>query len=82
MQNKGAILTFAILLAAVCFYQLTFTWKAKQIEKDAVEYAQGDVKKERTYLDSISGEEVYNFFGLKKFTFKDVKELEMNFRNC
>ncbi len=78
MQNKGAILSFAILLAAICFYQLTFTWKAKQVEKDAVEYAQGDPAKEFLYLDSISGEEVYSFFGLKKFTFKDVKELEMN----
>ena len=78
MQNKGAILSFAILLAAVCFYQLSFTWKAKQIEKDAVEYAQGNPEKEFFYLDSISGEEVYSFFGLKKFTFKDVKELEMN----
>jgi len=78
MQNKGAILTFAILLAAVCFYQLTFTWKAKQVEKDAVEYAQGNPDLEYLYLDSISGEEVYNFLGLKKFTYKDVKELEMN----
>jgi len=78
MQNKGAILSFAILLAAVCLYQLTFTWKAKQIEKDAVEYAQGDPDKEFFYLDSISGEEVYNFLGLKQFTYKDVKELEMN----
>ena len=78
MQNKGAILTFAILLAAVCVYQLSFTWKAKQIEKDAVEYAQGSPEKELFYLDSIKGEEVYNFLGLKKFTFKDVKELEMN----
>jgi len=78
MQNKGAILSFAILLAAICFYQLTFTWKAKQVEKDAVVYAQGDLDKEFFYLDSISGEEVYNFLGLKQFTFKDVKELEMN----
>lgn len=78
MQNKGAILTFAILLAAVCFYQLSFTWKAKQIEKDAVEYAQGNPEKEFRYLDSISGEVVYNFLGLKKFTYKEVKELELN----
>ena len=78
MQNKGAILSFAILLAAVCLYQLTFTWKAKQVEKAAVEYAQGDPDKEYFYLDSISGEEVYNFIGLKKFTYKEVKELEMN----
>lgn len=78
MQNKGAILTFAILLAAVCLYQLTFTFKAGQIERHAKEYAQGDPAKEFFYLDSISGEVVYNFLGLKKFTYKDVKELEIN----
>lgn len=78
MQNKGAILTFAILLAAVCLYQLSFTYKARQIEKNAREYAQGDATKEFNYLDSISGEVVYNFLGLKKFTYKEVKELEIN----
>ncbi|HSO85325.1 MAG TPA: protein translocase subunit SecDF [Draconibacterium sp.] len=78
MQNKGVIFTFAILLAAVCVYQLTFTWKSKQIEKRAIEYAQGNPDKEFHYLDSVSGEVVYNFLGLKKFTFKEVKELEMN----
>lgn len=78
MQNRGAILTFAIILVLVCCYQLSFTWKAKQIEKDAVEYAQGNPALERTYLDSISSEVVYNFIGLKKFTYKEVKDLEMN----
>lgn len=78
MQNKGAILAFAILLAGVCFYQLTFTWKARQVEKAAAEYAQGDSDKEYHYLDSMNSEVVYNFLGLKKFTYKDVKELEMN----
>jgi SecD/SecF fusion protein len=78
MQNKGVIFTFAILLAAVCLYQLSFTWKSKQIEKQAIEYAQGDPAKEDHYLDSISGEVVYNFIRLKKFTYKDVKELEIN----
>ncbi len=78
MQNKGAVLTFAILLAAVCVYQLSFTWKAHQIEKDAAEYAQGDEKKEAIYLDSLKGENVYSFFGLKDFTYNDVKGQEMN----
>jgi len=78
MQNKGVIFTFAILLALVCVYQLTFTWKSKQIEKRAIEYAQGNPDKEFQYLDSVSGEVVYNFLGLKKFTYKEVKELEMN----
>ncbi|MDR2910411.1 MAG: protein translocase subunit SecDF [Bacteroidales bacterium] len=78
MQNRGAILTFAIILALVCLYQLSFTWKAKQIEKDAIEYAQGNPDLEYIYLDSISSEVVYNFIGIKKFTYKEVKELEMN----
>jgi SecD/SecF fusion protein len=78
MQNKGAILTFAILLALVCLYQLSFTFRARQVENNAREYAQGDPDKEFYYLDSISGEVVYNFLGLKKFTFKEVKELELN----
>jgi len=78
MQNKGAILTFAILLALVSLYQLSFTWKAKQVEKAAVEYAQGDAAKEFQYLDSMNSQVVYNFLGLKKFTYKDVKGLEMN----
>ena len=38
----------------------------------------GNSVKEYNYLDSISGVEVYNFLGLKKSTYKDVKELEMN----
>lgn len=78
MQNKGAILTLAILLAAVCLYQLSFTWKSQQIKEEAAEYAQGDPDLEYQYLDSMTGEVVYNFLGLKKFTYKDVRELEMN----
>lgn len=78
MQNKGAILTFAILLAAVCLYQLSFTFKARQVERRAAQYAQGDPDREFQYLDSISGEEVFNFLGLKKYTYKEVKEQEIN----
>lgn len=78
MQNKGLIRAFAILLALVCAYQLTFTFKARQVEKNAVEYAKGDKAKQLAYLDSMSGETVYNFLGLKKYTYKDVKSLEMN----
>jgi SecD/SecF fusion protein len=78
MQNKGAITTFAVLLALICIYQLSFTWKSRQVEKQAKAYAQGNSAREYSYLDSISGVDVYNFMGLKKFTYKDVKELEMN----
>jgi SecD/SecF fusion protein len=78
MQNKGAILTFAILLAAVCAYQLSFTFKSRKVEADAVQYARGNSEKELVYLDSMKSQVVYNFLGLKKFTYKEVQELEMN----
>lgn len=77
MQNKGAIRTFAILLGLICVYQLMFTFKASQVEKAAKEFAKGDKQKEQTYLDSMSSEVVYNLLGLKKYTFKEVKELEL-----
>jgi len=78
MQNKGLIRIFAILLALVCAYQLAFTYVARKVEREAREYAQGDKMKELVYLDSVSGAPVYNFLGLKKYTYKDVKALEMN----
>ena len=40
MQNKGLIKLFAILFGIVCLYQLSFTWFAKNAEKDAVNYAE------------------------------------------
>ena len=77
MQNKGAIRMFAILLGLICVYQLMFTFKASQVEKAAKEYAKGDKLKEQTYLDSMSSEVAYNLLGIKKYTFKEVKELEL-----
>jgi len=78
MQNKGAIRLFAIALALVCLYQLSFTFFTKRVEKQAAEYAQGDLKKENAYLDSISSETVYNFFWVREFTYMDCKERELN----
>ena len=67
MQNKGAIRLFAILLAAVCLFQLSFTWKTRSVEKQAKEFANsesvrqlakklaaGDVTRENVVFDSIS----------------------------
>jgi SecD/SecF fusion protein len=77
MQNKGAIRLFAILLGLICVYQLMFTFKASQVEKAAKVYAKGDKQKELMYLDSMSSEVVYNLAGLRKYTFKEVKALEL-----
>lgn len=78
MQNKGAVKLLAILLALVCLYQLSFTLVTYIYESKAKDYAKGDLVKEMNYLDSIAGKEVYNFLYLKKFTFKECKEREIN----
>lgn len=79
MQNKGAIRLFAILLALVSLYQLSFTFFTKRAEKAAKEYAMGDAEKEFAYLDSLANEPVYNFLFLKKYTYMECKENEINF---
>ncbi|MDA3818285.1 MAG: protein translocase subunit SecDF [Prolixibacteraceae bacterium] len=78
MQNKGAVRLFAILLALVCVYQLSFTFVSQSVKNDAEEYAQGDLQKESYYLDSISGETVYNFLGIRKYDYKAVQAREIN----
>jgi len=59
MQGKGVIKFFAILLAVVCLYQLSFTWVAHKVREDAKVYSKGDPEKEKAYLDSISNQPVY-----------------------
>ncbi|NJK86222.1 MAG: hypothetical protein HC906_09855 [Bacteroidales bacterium] len=93
MRNKGAIWILAVALTLVCIYQLSFTWKAMRVKKHATEYAQQGIqqyadnqqnvdsiidRRKQFYLDSISNENVYNFFGIKKYTYREVQEREIN----
>src|SRR5690606_14576033 len=73
MQNRGLIKFFAIIFALVCIYQLSFTFVANKIEKDAKAFANGDFNKEVSYLDSISKEKV--FLGQ---TYNDVRNNQIN----
>ncbi len=77
MQNKGAIRFFTIVLALVSVYQLLFTFFAQKVERDAREYANGDVRLERSYLDSMKSEEVYNVL-FRNYTYQECKEREIN----
>ena len=77
MQNKGAIRFFTIVLALVSVYQLLFTVFSQKVERDARDIANGDVRIERSYLDSMKGEVVYNVL-FKKYTYQDCKEREVN----
>lgn len=77
MQNKGAIRILAIALAIVCVYQLSFSIVSWKIGRDADRYAAGDPLARETYLDSISGEVVYNIL-VRKYTYRECKERELN----
>ncbi|HEY4326287.1 MAG TPA: protein translocase subunit SecDF [Mucilaginibacter sp.] len=74
MQGKGVVKFFAIVLAIVCLYQLSFTWVAHKVENDAQVYAKGDTTKVKTYLDSISTQPVYP---LLKHNYQYVKQREL-----
>lgn len=78
MQNKGAVKLLAITFAAICLYQLTFTFFTTKVEREARNVAQGDPVVERAYLDSMKNVEIYNFVWLKKYTYQDCKEREIN----
>jgi SecD/SecF fusion protein len=89
MQNKGLVKLFALLFGLVSIYQLSFTFKANQIEKQAKEIAESkfpdteegyDSKRaaeETRYLDSLTTEPVFNM-GIAEYTYKEVKDKSMN----
>jgi len=79
MQNKGAIRIFAILLALASLYSLSFSFFTKKVESDAEVFAKGDLIKRNAYIDSMRSEVIYNFAWLRKFTYSECKEREINF---
>lgn len=81
MQNKGLITTFAILFGLVSLYQLSYTFVANKVEKDAEAFAQSKYPADKPqlrdaamaeYLDSIASDPV--FLGISYETAQD-KEL-------
>ncbi|WP_346882682.1 protein translocase subunit SecDF [uncultured Algibacter sp.] len=89
MQNKGLVKLFAILFGLVSIYQLSFTFKSNQIEKEAIAIAESKIpetdkdyrskrsQEEVSYLQSIANDTVYNI-GIAKFTHNEVKQKAMN----
>jgi SecD/SecF fusion protein len=89
MQNKGLVKLFAFLFGLVSIYQLSFTFKGNQIEKNAEKFAinkiaDSDVDYDSkrnlerlNYLDSLNNKEVFNI-GIASFDYKEVKEKAMN----
>ena len=77
MQNKGLIRGFALILALICLYQLSFTFLANKVESDAKQAADnGEVSSEIYYLDSVANQPVYSF--IPALTYKVCRENEIN----
>ncbi|MCF7561073.1 protein translocase subunit SecDF [Sabulilitoribacter multivorans] len=89
MQNKGLVKIFALLFGLVSIYQLSFTFKSNQIERQAEEIAINKIadteedyrakrsQEEADYLQSIATDTVFNI-GIAKFSYNDVKAKAMN----
>jgi SecD/SecF fusion protein len=77
MQNKGLIKFFAIIFTIACIYQLSFTFVANGIVKDAKEFAKGDSQKELNYLKSLKKKEVFNL-GFASFTYEEIEKQQIN----
>lgn len=82
MQNKGLIITFAVLFGLVSIYQLSFTYIANKAETDAQKFAQSKYSEnepdkreeaETRYLDSIATEPI--MWGID---YKTASEKELN----
>lgn len=85
MQNKGLIQLFAFLFGLVSLYQLSFTFIANKLEKDAESYAVNQVSEtqedyiakretlEAAYLDSIGNTTVFGYT-----SYNEAKKKELN----
>ena len=66
MQNKGVVTFFAVLLALICIFYLSFTFATNRYYKMAKEYAGDDQMKESLYLDSLASKKIWLGYTLKK----------------
>ena len=83
MRNKGFVSLLTIVVTLLCLYYLSFTFVSRGVQKDATTYAtnsdgQVDILKKQVYLDSIWNKPVYNFLGIKEFTYKEIKSSEIS----
>ncbi|MCO5247555.1 MAG: protein translocase subunit SecD, partial [Chitinophagales bacterium] len=75
MQGKGFIKVIALLLLAICSYQLLFTWKANQIESQAIALAE-----ER--IPSENPETLYPNDLVQQFLYKDsIHKARIEYKN-
>lgn len=83
MRNKGFVTVLTIVVTLLCLYYLSFTFISRNVQKAATAYATDaeghvDIPKKQQYLDSVWNKPVYNFLGLKEFTYKEIKGSEIS----
>jgi SecD/SecF fusion protein len=75
MQGKGFIRVIALLLVAICTYQLLFTWKANQIEKQAISLSEANVP-------SKDANALFPDNPVQQFLYKDsIQKARVEFKN-
>ncbi|MDA8692690.1 protein translocase subunit SecDF [Saprospiraceae bacterium] len=90
MQGKGLIKTFLVLLILVSLLQLFYMFPTRNVEKQAVQYADevaanysGDEAFEArksakmNFLDSISSEDIMTIPLIGKFSYEDLKSRQL-----
>src|SRR5688572_29566514 len=83
MRNKGFVAVLTVVVTLLCIYYLSFTLISRSVQKDAAIAAtnsNGEVDpiKKQAYLDSVWNKPVYNFLGMKEFTYKEIKDSEIS----
>jgi len=83
MRNRGGIIFLAVIITLLCLFYLSFTLVSRKVQNDASDYArtesgQIDYFKKQEFLDSVWNEPVYQFLGIAEFTYKEVKNSELN----
>jgi SecD/SecF fusion protein len=82
MRNKGFVSLLTIVVTLLCLYYLSFTLISRSVQKEAAEFATSngvvDPDKKQDYLDSVWHKPVYNFLGIKEFTYEEIKNSEIS----
>jgi len=93
MQGKGIIKFFLVVLTIMCLLQYFYLLPTSKVENNAESYAQSLASNiadpaqknevisaaRSAYLDSMSSEVIFSIPMLKKYTYEDLKNAQLNF---
>ncbi len=77
MQGKGFVIAFAILLGILSVNQLSYTWYANKVRKEASEIAKNNPQREKEVLDSLAKADTLNL-GITSYNYQEAVNKEMN----